>query len=126
VDIVIGHSDLKTAKHQVTSLSKKLVQRLYQRGVVKHAMHLSSFHAPHAMRSSTWDSLEKAMTVMILPPDSKDPEIKRFHRRVDLIFAAPECYWTAVVGWTGSKMFQRDLRKWAKDKMMLKFDSSGM
>lgn len=63
-------------------------------------------------------------------------------RRVDLIFAPPEVYWTAVVGWcvflllfmhvadvakrSGSIMFQRDLRQWAKDRCGMKFDSSGM
>jgi len=57
---------------------------------------LSGFHAHNALRTGHWDSLEKALTVFILPPDSK---FKRIHRRLDLIFAAPEAYWTAVIGW---------------------------
>jgi len=47
------------------------------------------------------------------------------HRRVDLIFAPPEAYWTAVVGWTGSTQFERDLRLWA-NQMGLRFDSAGI
>lgn len=78
------------------------------------------------MRTAHWDSLEKALTVFILPPNLKNPKAPRVHRRVDLIFAAPQSFWTAVVGWSGSKMFQRDLRRWAKDKKMLKFDSTGI
>lgn len=126
VDIVIGHSDPSTAKAKITGLSKKLTRRLYKKGVVTNVMHLSSFRTPNAMRTAHWDSLEKALTVFILPPNLKNPKAPRVHRRVDLIFAAPQSFWTAVVGWSGSKMFQRDLRRWAKDKKMLKFDSTGI
>src|SRR5258708_3592243 len=59
---------------------------------------LSSFHAPNALRTSHWDSLEKALTVFRLPPNEKSPEQNRVRRRLDLIFAAPETYWTAVIG----------------------------
>lgn len=47
------------------------------------------------------------------------------YRRVDLIFAPPVTYWTAVVGWTGSTQFERDLRLWA-NQMGLHFDSTGI
>ena len=92
---------------------------------------LSGFHAHNALRTSHWDSLEKALTIFVLPSENN---CIRVHRRVDLIFAAPEAYWTAVVGWsalsyhvvsyccltessrTGSTMFERDLRLWAKQE----------
>ena len=62
---------------------------------------LSSFHAHNTLRTSHWDSLEKALTVFKLPSDGngKDSQPKHLHRRLDLIFAAPEVYWTAVIGW---------------------------
>jgi len=47
------------------------------------------------------------------------------YRRVDLVFAPPEAYWTAVVGWTGSTQFERDIRLWANE-MGLHFDSAGI
>lgn len=50
------------------------------------------------MRTSHWDTLEKALTVFRLPNDG-ERENPHLHRRVDLIFAVPEVYWTAVVGW---------------------------
>lgn len=101
---------------------------------------LSGFHEYNALRTAQWDSLEKALTVYRTPNDG--------YRRIDLICALPETYWTAVVGWTGGTMFQRDLRLAAKSVYVrlcsllqthqtranlkfllgsgLKFDSSGL
>ncbi len=67
---------------------------------------LSGFHEYDTLRTAQWDSLEKALTVYKSPHDG--------YRRIDLICALPETYWTAVVGWTGGTMFQRDLRLAAK------------
>ncbi|KAK7057567.1 DNA-directed DNA/RNA polymerase mu [Favolaschia claudopus] len=122
VDIVITHPKLVSGSDQVMSLGQMLVNRLHERGLITHVMHLSGFHPPDALRTSNWDTLEKALTVFILPPVEGS---RRVHRRLDLIFAAPEAYWTAITGWTGSKMFERDLRLWAKERGM-KFDSSGI
>lgn len=125
VDIVITHPNLKSGAGIVKGLCKKLVKRLYEQGLVKHVMHLSGFHVHNALRTSQWDALEKALTVFILPEGNSFASEKRVHRRLDLIFAAPEVYWTAITGWTGSTMFERDLRLWAKERGM-KFDSSGI
>ncbi|KAL0578921.1 hypothetical protein V5O48_003069 [Marasmius crinis-equi] len=114
VDIVISHGDLKSGGEQIKGLCKKLVKRLYEKGLVTHVMHLSSFREHNALRTSHWDSLEKSLTAFILPDNGK--RTRRLHRRLDLIFAAPEVYWTAIVGWTGSKMFERDLRLYAKEE----------
>ncbi|KDR75668.1 hypothetical protein GALMADRAFT_248274 [Galerina marginata CBS 339.88] len=123
VDIVISHSDLRSGAGLVKGLCAKFIQLLHASGLVTNVMHLSGFHAHNALRTGHWDSLEKALTVFVLPSDGKR---KPLHRRLDLIFASPEAYWTAVVGWSGSKMFQRDLRLWAKTERGLKFDSSGL
>ncbi|KAG2153275.1 hypothetical protein DEU56DRAFT_774077 [Suillus clintonianus] len=123
VDIVITHADWHIGSQKVKGLCRKLVQRLYEQGFVTHVMHLSGFHKHKALRTHHWDSLEKALTVFVWPHNLSR---RRVYRRVDLIFAAPEVFWTAVVGWTGSTMFQRDLRLWAKQKKGMKFDSSGI
>ncbi|TFK87051.1 Nucleotidyltransferase [Polyporus arcularius HHB13444] len=120
VDIVFTHPD----PSKVKGLCKRLVRKLHERGMVTHVMHLSNFHAHNALRTHHWDSLEKALTVFIMPPSS--PFHTGVRRRLDLIFAVPDVYWTAVIGWTGSIMFQRDIRQWAKDKHGMKFDSSGI
>ncbi|KAI0359237.1 Nucleotidyltransferase [Trametes cingulata] len=120
VDIVFTHPD----PAKVKGLCKRLVKKLHERGMVTHVMHLSGFHGHNPLRTTHWDSLEKALTVFILPPSS--PYHTGVRRRLDLIFALPQVYWTAVIGWSGSIMFQRDLRQWAKDKLGMKFDSSGI
>ncbi|KIY69465.1 Nucleotidyltransferase [Cylindrobasidium torrendii FP15055 ss-10] len=122
VDIVITHPSLKSGASHIRGLCEELVGRLCKQGLVTNVMHLSGFHAHNALRASHWDSLQKALTVFKLPDVG---ERRRTHRRVDLIFAEPNVYWTAVAGWTGSKMFERDLRHWAKEHGF-KFDSSGI
>lgn len=114
IDIVFTHPNAKSTK----DLCARLVERLRSAGLVTHVMHLSSFHEHNALRTSHWDSLEKALTVYRSPSDGR-------YRRVDLISALPETYWTAIVGWTGGTMFERDLRSAAKT-IGLKFDSSGI
>jgi DNA polymerase IV len=84
------------------------------------------------LREHHFDSLEKALVLFALPPSSSfaEGQIKEhgriLRRRLDIIIARPEQYWTAIVGWTGSTLFQRDIRWWAKHGMGMKFDSSGM
>lgn len=57
---------------------------------------MSGYHPHNVFRTHHWDSLEKALTVFVLPCDSAR---KQTYRRVDLIFATPGLFWTAVVGW---------------------------
>ncbi|KAG1794399.1 uncharacterized protein HD556DRAFT_1431996 [Suillus plorans] len=116
VDIVITHTDWNLGSQKVKGLCRKLVQRL-------HEQDLSGFHEHNVLRTHHWDSLEKALTVFVSRHNSSRQNV---YRRVDLIFAAPEVFWTAVVGWTGSTMFERDLRLWAKQQKGMKFDSSGI
>ncbi|TFK74584.1 Nucleotidyltransferase [Pluteus cervinus] len=122
VDIVICPPKAEDID-EVKGLCAKLVKCLHDKALVTNVMHLSGFHTHDPFRLRNFDSLEKALTVFVLPPDGKR---KRVHRRLDLIFALPESYWTAIIGWTGSKMFQRDLRLWAKVEKGMKFDSSGL
>ncbi|KXN87482.1 DNA-directed DNA/RNA polymerase mu [Leucoagaricus sp. SymC.cos] len=142
IDIVITHTDIKHGAAIIKGLCAKLTKRLHERGLylincmVTHVMHLSGFHAHNPLRTEHWDSLEKALTVFRLPAAPLAPESQsqadssaargRLHRRLDLIFAPPETYWTAVIGWSGSRLFERDLRLWAKTEKGMKFDSSGL
>jgi DNA polymerase mu len=52
-----------------------------------------------------FDNLDKAFVIFRLPGKG------RLHRRVDLISAPRERYAAAVLSWSGSMMFERDL-KW--------------
>ncbi|OJT01642.1 DNA-directed DNA/RNA polymerase mu [Trametes pubescens] len=95
VDIVFTHPDAGKVK----GLCKRLVRRLHERGMVTHVMHLSGFHGHDPLRTTHWDSLEKSLTVFVLPPSSPLHAGVPVRRRLDLIFAPPEVYWTAVIGW---------------------------
>jgi DNA polymerase/3'-5' exonuclease PolX len=52
-------------------------------------------------------SLEQSFVVLRLPEDGR---ARRLRRRVDIIFAPYQVYWTAVLGWSGSQQFERDIR----------------
>lgn len=47
-------------------------------------------------------------------------------RRVDLIVAPYSQYYYALVGWTGNKQFNRDLRLYAQKKLGMKLTSHGL
>ncbi|KAI5306821.1 hypothetical protein KEM56_006978 [Ascosphaera pollenicola] len=48
------------------------------------------------------------------------------HRRVDIIISPWRTVGASIVGWTGDKTFERDLRRIAKIEKTWKFDSSGV
>jgi len=130
VDIVFTHPQLGKERN----LCKRLVEHLRGQGLVTHILHISSFRSSNPLHVPVgaskpdrphWDTLDKALTIFRLPPKERSME-RGLHRRVDLIFAPATTYWTAVVGWTGSTIFERDLRLWAKQKMGMKYDSSGI
>nr|BAD89435.1 DNA polymerase mu [Coprinopsis cinerea] len=124
VDIVFSHTDWENGAEIIKGLCTRLTAHMHRKGLITHVMHLSGFHAHDALKTDHWDSLEKSLCVFRLPETPTSGP--RLHRRLDLIFAAPQSYWTAVIGWTGSKMFQRDLRLWAKQERGMKFDSNGL
>ncbi|KAG9119524.1 hypothetical protein FRC07_005413 [Ceratobasidium sp. 392] len=111
IDIVFTHRKAGIERHLCT----RLVDRLCKIGVVTHVLNQSSYtsnhenvHGRHKETRACMDVLDKALVIL------KTPDM--VHRRVDLIFAPYSVYWTAVLGWTGSKQFERDLRIHAKQK----------
>jgi DNA polymerase mu len=59
---------------------------------------------PIKASAQNFDNLDKAFVIFKLP--GKD----RRHRRVDLISSPRERYAAAVLSWSGSMMFERDLK----------------
>lgn len=98
-----GSSSTSTTKVTYYSVPwiVQLTNFLFVLGMVTHVMHLSGFHAHNPLRTVHWDTLEKSLTVFILPPSSSLYNGTR--RRLDLIFAPPEVYWPAVIGWYASQ-----------------------
>jgi DNA polymerase mu len=69
-----------------------------------------SANAPVKASPNNFDNLDKAFVVFKLPGRG------RKHRRVDLISAPKERYAAAVLSWSGSMMFERDLRRYAEER----------
>ncbi|KZV99651.1 Nucleotidyltransferase [Exidia glandulosa HHB12029] len=115
VDIVFTHPEAR----RIRGLCTRLVDRLKSAGIVSRSWSHNQTYRKLGEGPRVHDpGLDKSLVVLRLAPDP-------CARRVDLIFAPPESYWAAVVGWTGSIMFERDLRLWAKEKN-LKFNDSGL
>ncbi|GAA5824972.1 hypothetical protein JCM11251_006046 [Rhodosporidiobolus azoricus] len=109
---------------------RKLCRCLEAKGLIP-PYGILSFSEPATLRSikenkgaSSFDSLDKALVVFKHPANSTTRP-KDMYRRVDLIIARWPSFGAAVVGWSGSTQFERDLRKHA-EKMGLKFDSGGL
>lgn len=62
---------------------------------------------------ANFDNLDKAFVIFRLPPKAGK---KRLHRQVDLICAPPARYAASVLSWSGSMMFERDLRRWTEER----------
>jgi DNA polymerase IV len=77
-------------------------------------------HAFLVWQDPNWPSKAEDLTC---DPDTKNPNV---HRRVDIIISPWKTAGCAVVGWSGGTMFERDLRRYCKEKLGLKFDSSGV
>lgn len=54
--------------------------------------------------ANNFDNLDKVFVIFKLPGPN------RLHRRVDLISSPKERYAAAVLSWSGSMMFERDLK----------------
>jgi len=59
-------------------------------------------------KGNNFDGLDKAFVIFRLPPTRLNP--RPLHRRVDLIVSSYHRYSLAVLGWSGSMIFERDLR----------------
>ena len=64
-------------------------------------------------KASSFDSLDKALVVFRHPANGTTRK-RDIYRRVDLIFARWPSFGAAVLGWSGSTQFERDLRKHAE------------
>lgn len=58
---------------------------------------------------SALDSLDRAFVVLRHPPNRKERS-REVYRRVDIVVSRWDCWGSALVGWTGSTQFERDLR----------------
>ncbi|KAJ3280201.1 hypothetical protein HK104_000831 [Borealophlyctis nickersoniae] len=112
LDVVVTHPD----EGRVPDLLGKVVDRLKLKGYVKHVMWygegadkdtVSEIKLSGSQRGYSMDQLAKAFCAMIQPS-------KKIYRQVDIIISPYSVFACAVVGWSGSKQFERGLRDWCK------------
>lgn len=104
-----GPSPQTTESDSADGLLFRLVRRLCRLGIVTHVLQLTQRARASPLHASgaNFDNLDKAFVIL---------KIKGRHRRVDLIYAPRTRYAAAVLSWSGSMMFERDLRRYAEDR----------
>nr|KIR46295.1 DNA polymerase mu subunit [Cryptococcus bacillisporus CA1280] len=102
---------------QDIGLLRALYLRLSELGIVTHVLHVTHRDPNQPIRAAAqnFDNLDKAFVIFKLPGKG------RLHRRVDLISAPRDRYASAVLSWTGSMMFERDLKRYAENETGHKF-----
>ncbi|CAG9993756.1 unnamed protein product [Clonostachys byssicola] len=128
VDVILSHADAAATLHFIS----KILVRLEQSGHVTHTLTLSTRNSERGQAPLPWrgegrkgsgfDTLDKAMVVW---RDPKGGEAA-LHRRVDIIVSPWRTAGCAMLGWSGGTTFERDLRRYCKAELGLKFDSSGI
>ncbi|PYH43108.1 NicO-domain-containing protein [Aspergillus saccharolyticus JOP 1030-1] len=143
VDLILTHRDESATKNLIT----EVLRSLETEGWITHTLVLHAGHsardqqtAPYkadagesAVQRKMFDSLDKGLVVWQDPPPppsraSPAGETRNTnpHRRVDIIISPWRTVGCAVLGWSGDKTFERDLRRFAKKERGWKFDSSGV
>ncbi|KAI8919423.1 hypothetical protein DFJ77DRAFT_508301 [Powellomyces hirtus] len=110
-DVVITHPEEAKTKN----LLRQLVDALKAQGYVKHVLWYGEGHEKDQVselrlqsgKKNSFDHLSKAFTGFRQPSTG-------INRQVDLIISPQSLYACAVLGWTGSKQFERGLRNWCK------------
>ncbi|PKY15883.1 Nucleotidyltransferase [Rhizophagus irregularis] len=124
LDVVVSHPQETVANN----LLKDIVEILINKGHLKHKLFYGQPSAknkkdvPSELISShknIMDNLDKCFCAFIQPST-------QICRQVDLIIAPYSQYPTAVLGWTGSKQFERSIRNFAKKERKMTFASHGL
>nr|XP_019011154.1 DNA polymerase mu subunit [Kwoniella pini CBS 10737]OCF49935.1 DNA polymerase mu subunit [Kwoniella pini CBS 10737] len=102
---------------QDIGLLRDLYLRLSDLGIITHVLHVThrEMNVPIHASPANFDNLDKAFVILKLPGPG------RLHRRVDLISSPNDRYASAVLSWSGSMMFERDLKRYAENVRRYKF-----
>ncbi|RAH41719.1 NicO-domain-containing protein [Aspergillus brunneoviolaceus CBS 621.78] len=145
VDLILTHRDEDATKNLIGAVLRSLEAE----GWITHTLALHQGHsareqatipyrADNAVGRKMFDSLDKGLVVWQHPdprPEGGDAHSTGYtlengkgnpHRRVDIIISPWRTVGCAVLGWSGDKTFERDLRRFVKKERGWKFDSSGV
>ncbi|KAI7855101.1 hypothetical protein BDC45DRAFT_584115 [Circinella umbellata] len=115
VDIVVSWSD--SEKHKDGLFLRDIVEYLEKEDYLKHSLLISDRRTNYYGRLQTtgganMEKLDTCYCAFMQPS-------KQVLRQVDIVVATPDQYAAAVLAWTGSRQFERDLRDYAKKEKRL-------
>lgn len=100
VDMVVAG----TCDDSASFILCRLVQALQRNGTVSHILSVP--------RQEDHREVDVAEVVYVAQTASGSS----VHRRVDVVYAIPQRYGAAILAWTGSSLYERDLRRWAQTR----------
>ncbi|PWN17889.1 Nucleotidyltransferase [Microstroma glucosiphilum] len=118
VDIVISNDHADFSKR--LDVINRLLTTLKRRGLMSYSVNVTN--PSDGYETSGFVDIAE---IVFLPPVTPGIIPVSRHRRVDLVFCSPKVYGACVVGWTGSRNFEKDIRRWAT-RGGFKFHSSGL
>ncbi|KAF3901365.1 hypothetical protein ABW21_db0206344 [Orbilia brochopaga] len=151
VDLLITHPRVSKSR-DVEELLVPLVDKLELEGLITHVL---TIHTPSRFVASqsgevfpkrshhNFDGIPKVLCVWQQPHDGIDDDgdsqmsnhndtttAKKKnpnpHRRVDILFPPPRCAGSTLTSWSGATTFERDLRRYVREKNFWKFSSEGI
>ncbi|CAL9682403.1 unnamed protein product [Knipowitschia caucasica] len=126
VDFLITHPD----EGKETGLISKVVSLLTAQGLLLYQKTTRNSYMENkgrlAQPSSTMDRFERCFCIFKLEIKEMRPDKDWRAVRVDLVVAPISQYAFAVLGWTGSKLFERELRRWASQVKSMSLSSHAL
>lgn len=120
VDIVFSSEDPAFVTRR-QGIIDELLLNMKKKGLMSYSVSVSHSAGEAVETRGNVDLAE----IVFLPPRMLPIIPEPRHRRVDLVFCNPKIYGAAVLGWTGSRNFERDIRRWAH-RWGYKLHSSGL
>ncbi|XP_003797610.1 DNA-directed DNA/RNA polymerase mu isoform X1 [Otolemur garnettii] len=128
VDFLITHPE----EGQEAGLLPRVIRCLQDQGLVLYQQYQHSLYGAPGHHSHTMDAFERSFCIFRLPQPPgasvrEDPSCPAWKAvRVDLVVAPISQFPFALLGWTGSKLFQRELRRFSRKEKGLCLNSHGL
>ncbi|XP_005396736.1 PREDICTED: DNA-directed DNA/RNA polymerase mu isoform X5 [Chinchilla lanigera] len=132
VDFLITHPE----EGREVGLLPSVMSQLQSQGLVLYHQHQPSHLGDPghlARQSHTMDAFERSLCILRLPKPSgaakgadSEPRSTWKAVRVDLVVAPWSQFPFALLGWTGSKLFERELRRFSRKEKGLCLNSHGL
>ncbi|XP_028726421.1 DNA-directed DNA/RNA polymerase mu isoform X1 [Peromyscus leucopus] len=131
VDFLITHPE----EGQEVGLLPRVMSQLQRQGLVLyHQYHRSHLDSGRLLRQNyTMDAFERSFCILCLPQPPRaalvgglQPCPARRAVRVDLVVTPNSQFPFALLGWTGSQLFERELRRFSRQEKGLWLNSHGL